>query len=34
MADVETPTRLATSANATPCPFTNSIATRFLTPLT
>jgi len=28
MADVETPTRMATSANATPCLLTNSIAIR------
>jgi len=34
MAEVDTPTRLATSANATPCLSTNPIAIRARTPLT
>jgi hypothetical protein len=31
MAEVETPSPLATSANASPCPFANPIAIRALT---
>jgi len=34
MAEVDTPTRLATSANATPCISTHPIAIRARTPLT